>query len=134
VTSIAEDHERIRELLANYCFHGDSGRAQDYVELFSDDCVLDIGPYGTFEGKPALMQLQQRKGGKPASTRHFTTNIVIAVNGEEAQVKSYVVVINVGEQPPAIQFVGHYFDRLVKRNGSWKFQHRRVRTELSEAP
>jgi hypothetical protein len=133
MASTSEEKEQIRELLANYCFYSDAGRASAYLGLFTEDAELDLGPHGHFRGKAALKALQERKGGSPTSVRHYNTNIVISIDGAEAAVKSYVLAVNLGEQTPAMMFAGFYQDRLVKRDGTWLFQHRQVRTEPSDA-
>ena len=43
MTSTLENKEQIRELLASYCFHVDSGDAEAFVNLFTDDGVQDLG-------------------------------------------------------------------------------------------
>ena len=127
-----EDKEQIRELLASYCYHVDSGQAEKYVELFADDCIVELGPLGSFKGKSALLELQQRKGGKPTQVRHITTNIVSSIQGDTAQVKSYVMALKIDTTPPTLLFSGHYSDDLVKLEGRWLFRSRRASTDIPE--
>ena len=129
MTSLLEDKDQIRELMANYCFYSDSGQAENYVNLFTEDCELDLGPHGQYRGKPALLELQRQKGGKSTPIRHHTTNIVIEINGDAAHVKSYVLVLNLQNGTPAIIMSGHYFDRLTKQDGQWRFRRRAVKPD-----
>ena len=127
MTSVLEDKEQIRELLANYCFHSDSGEAEAFVGLFTQDGILDLGDFAKYQGREALLEAQKKKGGKPTPMRHHTNNIVITINGDAAQAKSYVVVFDVSEQIPKVVYHGHYFDDLVRENGKWLFKRRRAR-------
>ena len=128
----SEDKELIRELLASYCHYVDRSQAEKYVGLFADECTVELGPLGTFRGKPALLELQQRKGGKPTQIRHITTNIVSTIQGNSAQVKSYVMALKIDTTPPTLLFSGHYSDDLVKLEGRWLFRHRRTSTDIPE--
>ena len=127
MTSSLEDREQIRELLATYCFHSDSGDADAFVSLFTDDAVLDLGNFGVYRGKATLLEAQRRKGGKPTKVRHLTTNILIELQGDTAETRSYVVALEVGDAAPKPIFAGHYYDTVVRQNGGWRFKVRRAR-------
>lgn len=58
---------------------------------------------------------------------HVITNPRIDVDGDQATAWSRFVVINTAEDgSPQVWRVGHYRDRLVRENGSWKFLQRIV--------
>ena len=132
MVSALEDKNQIHELLANYCFFSDSGQAERHVALFTDDCELDLGPAGIYRGREELLELQRRKGGKVTPIRHHTSNIVIDLDGDMARARSYVLVLNVDNQPPALVLSGHYFDTLIKQDGQWRFHRRAVKPEPVE--
>jgi hypothetical protein len=127
MTSSVEDKEQIRELLASYCFHSDSGDAEAFVNLFTDDGVLDLGTFGVYRGGAALLEAQRRKGGQPAKVRHLTTNILIELKADKAEVRSYVAALDVGETPAKVIFAGHYYDTVARYDGRWRFKLRRAR-------
>jgi hypothetical protein len=41
-----EDERHIRELLARYGYNADCCRDKEYVELYTDDGVMDLSPGG----------------------------------------------------------------------------------------
>ena len=46
MTSMLEEKEAIRDLLATYCFHLDGGELNKWVELFTEDGTFDVGGLG----------------------------------------------------------------------------------------
>lgn len=134
MTSVLDDKDQIRELLANYCFYSDGGQADKHISLFTEDCELDLGMLGHIHGRQELLELQRKKGGKPTPIRHLTINIVIEVDGDRATARSYVLVLNTQGETPAIVLIGHYFDSLVKQDGRWLFRHRVLSTEPVDSP
>jgi hypothetical protein len=132
MSSIQDEKTAILEVFARYCFYTDLGRAEDYANLFTEDCDWDGGPFGRQQGRANLLAFIKQGAGATA-LRHHNTNIVIDVNGNEARAASYVTVYGVAEQTPVIFFVGCYIDHLVKRDGRWYFKQRKIRTDLSEA-
>jgi hypothetical protein len=55
---------------------------------------------------------------------HYTTNIVIDVDGDAATAQSNWVVIQNSPEGPMIGSGGGYADTLVKMGGRWFFKHR----------
>ena len=80
----------IRELLATYCFHLDNYRFPEMAALFTEDGTWDTA-FGAGTGHAGIVS-QCEKISPPGSVRprrvHLTTNIVIALNGDEAEVES----------------------------------------------
>ncbi len=103
----------------------------NFVELFVDDAVLDIG--GRLEGKAAIRRsIMQRPD--TVRTRHVLTNIFIEVqDSHHARGVSYLTLYrHVGEHSaqrgpvPSIlpTAVGHYEDKFVQNATGWRFQSR----------
>lgn len=126
-----EEKDSIREIMARYCFYTDTGQSEEYADLFTDDCDWDGGPFGRCVGKAALLAMHKSSGDSATKLRHVNTNVIITVNGNEAQAISYVAVLGVGEQSPTVFFAGSYLDRFVKQGGRWLFKTRRIATDLS---
>jgi hypothetical protein len=133
MTSILEDKDAIREVFAQYCFYTDSGQFEKYVDLFTEDCDWDGGPFGRHQGKASLLAMLKQDRDTATKLRHSTTNSVITVNGDESRAISYVQVLGIGEPTPVIFFAGIYLDHLVRQNGRWLFRQRKLRTDFSEA-
>ena len=129
MTTLLEDKDQIRDLFSRYCVYVDSGQAEAYVGLFTEDAIVDLGRIGRFEGRPALLELQKRKGGKTGPMRHFITNSLITVEGDTAHATSYVLVVNTAGEAPVAVMAGHYFDQLVRQEGRWLIRQRLVHPE-----
>jgi len=124
-----EDKDAIRELLAEYCFRLDDGRFADMAALFTDDGTWDTA-FGKAVGRSAIAELAQslreRAGASRPRAVHLVTNIVIALAGERAQVRSNWMVMQNGPTGPTIGSGGAYFDELLKAAGEWRFRYRRI--------
>lgn len=129
MTTLNNDKEAIRSVLAQYCYCVDGGQADRITEIFTVDCVWDGGDFGRFTGHDGLRQLVSIGAGNPM--QHHTTNSVITVNGDRAQVASYAMVLNIGQIPPAIAFTLFYDDELVKHNGNWLIKSRTLVPTMS---
>lgn len=129
------DREAIRELLAVYCFRLDGGQHQEMAALFMEDGVWETA-FGTGTGRAGIAaQLEKiaalANGPRPRRA-HLTTNIVIDLAGETASVMSNWTVIENSAHGPRISSGGAYHDKLVKRDGRWLFQHRRIDRFVAE--
>jgi ketosteroid isomerase-like protein len=125
------DHEAIRRLLAEYCFATDAGATERWVSCFTDDVVWDGGAFGRFEGKPAARAYHRAAGDAITRFRHITTNLLIELNDDQAEVRSYVQVYDRSGETPKIMFFGFYDDCLRKEDGRWRIARRRLTAEPS---
>jgi 3-phenylpropionate/cinnamic acid dioxygenase small subunit len=131
MSSVLEEKDAIRELLARYCFHYDGAEFTAWTDLFTVDCVFDAGPFGRYTGREGLERFLQSVplvDGLPM-VRHCVTNEVIRVEGSRAHARSYVVVVRGGPQL-ATALAGRYEDQLVKLPGGWRFQERVILFDL----
>ena len=128
------DKNAIRELLATYCFHLDSYRFAEMAALFTEDGVWDTA-FGKGAGRAGIVA-QAESIGKPGAPRprrvHLTTNIVIDLRGDEAAVMSNWSVIQNSETGPKVGSAGAYRDQVVKRDGRWLFQYRKIDRYIAE--
>ncbi len=126
-----EDLEAIRTLKALYGRRGDAvfrqpsaASAAALAELFTEDGVLDLGPFGRFTGRAAI--LAAAEGVLPQATawsQHYITNPVIEVNGAEA-IGSWSFLIfaqpHTPANAPASPIWGGYDDCYKKTEQGWK--------------
>jgi hypothetical protein len=63
---------------------------------------------------------------------HLTTNIVIELDGEHAQVRSNWVVAQNSESGPKVSSAGGYADDMVKQDGRWLFRYRQIDRFVAE--
>ena len=127
--SALEEKDAIRELLAEYCFRLDGGDYDGMAALFAADGVWETD-FGKGTGRDGIAGHAREIRARAAETRprgaHLTTNIVITLNGAEAQARSNWTVVQNGPNGPVISSGGAYVDRLVKADGRWLFRHRKI--------
>jgi 3-phenylpropionate/cinnamic acid dioxygenase small subunit len=133
MASVLEEKDAIREVLAEYCFRLDGGDYDGMAALFSEDGTWDTA-FGKATGRSAIAGLardiRSRAGDNRPRAIHLVTNIVIALDGERAQVRSnWTVVQNSPTNAPGgpkIGSGGGYADDMVKQNGRWLFRYRKI--------
>ena len=126
------DKDAIRELLANYCFHLDNKNFDAMAALFTPDGVWETA-FGTGTGRPGIVAQARGIASSPRPRRvHLNSNIVIDLDGDTATVRSYWALVQNSPGGPAIGSGGAYDDRLVKQDGQWFFEHRRIDRFIAE--
>jgi SnoaL-like domain len=135
--SYAEDRAAIEDLQARYLFALDFHDPDLYVSTFTEDGVLDYGS-GEVKGRQAIKDVIARMpspaavaGLRAGAARHNISNIVIKVEGNKAQSRSYW--FHYSNDNPQRRGVfdgfGHYEDELIKANGKWLFTKRKIYNE-----
>jgi len=123
------EKDAIREVLAEYCFRLDGGHYDDMAALFTEDGTWDTA-FGAATGRAAIAQqardIRARTGDNRPRAIHLVTNIVIALNGNEAEVRSNWTVVQNSPTGPKIGSGGGYADRMVKEGGTWRFRYRKI--------
>ncbi len=114
-----QDYVEIQQLYARYNFIIDSGDAEGYAALYTPD-----GSFNTFTGHDALVGFMKNRNG--ANQRHWNTNLMITPTPEGANGAVYLMLINVGVNPPAIGTAAKYSDQLVKTPQGWRFKKRQT--------
>ena len=136
-SSYGEDRAAIEDLQARYLFALDFHDPDLYVSTFTEDGVLDYG-MGDVKGRQAIKDVIARMpnpapvaGKRAAAARHNISNIVIKVDGNKAESRSYW--FHYSNDNPDRRGVfdgfGHYEDQLVKVNGKWLFTKRKIFNE-----
>jgi uncharacterized protein (TIGR02246 family) len=124
-----EEKDAIREVLAEYCFRLDGGDYDGMAALFTEDGTWDTA-FGAATGRAAIARqardIRTRAGDNRPRAIHLVTNIVIALNGDEAEVRSNWTVVQNSPQGPKIGSGGGYADRLAKQDGAWRFHYRKI--------
>jgi hypothetical protein len=139
------DKTEIGELQNRYMFALDWWDADVYAGVFTEDGVLSW-PEGHAEGREAIRavcvglgEMYRRQGAASAPTkmahkRHFVSNRVIKVDGDQASARCYWFDFNNDNQPrwPYVQAYGYYEDELVRTSEGWLFTSRRIYNEMTE--
>lgn len=124
-----EEKDAIREVLAEYCFRLDDGRFDEMAALFTEGGTWDTA-FGKATGCPAIAELARSLRVRITEPRpravHLVTNIVIALEGERATVRSNWMVMQNSPEGPRIGSGGAYDDEMVKEGGRWLFRCRKI--------
>jgi hypothetical protein len=129
MSSTLDEKDAIREVLAEYCFRLDEGRFADMAALFTEDGTWDTA-FGKATGRAPIVELVKSiraRAAQPAPRGiHLVTNIVIALDGSRARVRSNWTVVQNSADGPKIGSGGSYADDMVKRDGAWLFHYRKI--------
>jgi 3-phenylpropionate/cinnamic acid dioxygenase small subunit len=127
-----EARERIRETIAAYAHHVDGGRFDELVDLFAPDGVLEVEGEPAHRGRGAIRAFVTGTGrdleadtGTPR-IRHHVTNVSIELDGpDRARARCYFLALT----DLGVDHWGRYRDELGRDGETWRFVHRRVRTD-----
>ena len=106
--SALEDKDAIRELLAEYCFLLDSYRLKEFGQLFVEAGEW-ISRNGSATGPAAIENFLRQlvpEPGPGTRRKHVTANIVIRLDGDQAEVRSNFLVVRDTSAGPAIAVAG----------------------------
>jgi hypothetical protein len=128
-----EDKDTIRELLAEYCFLLDGYHLKEFGQLFTEDGVW-TSRNGSASG-PAGIEAFLRELVPPpapgASRKHFTTNIIIHLDGDRAEVISNFLVVRDSAAGPVISVAGTYRDVVARQGAKWLFSSRELSHDIA---
>jgi hypothetical protein len=128
----ASELEAIRHTMAAYNIAGDRMRLEALAATFAPHGVLET-PTARMEGREAILAgLGRGRGSDPPASdtlrgptfvRHnLTTSLLDLTSEVNAEARSYFMVFtDIGPD-----HMGCYVDRLIKLDGRWLFEHRRV--------
>ncbi len=131
MSTVLEEKDAIRELMARYCFHFDNGEFDAWLDLFTPDGAFDLGAMGRFTGRENLQKFLQMiplTNGLPM-IKHCVMNSIVSVDAHLATAQSYVIVVHGGEQV-GVSIAGRYEDQLAKTGDRWRFKERKVHFDL----
>ena len=128
-----EDRVAIEELKAQYARLADAvfrtpgpASAVALADIFTNDGILDLGPFGRYEGRPALLNAFENI--LPQSTKwstHYIVSPLIDIDAHAATGSWYFLIKSVAQQPPGspvIEILGAYADKYAKTASGWKIR------------
>jgi uncharacterized protein (TIGR02246 family) len=127
----ATDRSDIQNLLAHYVKHLDSGELDGFVDLFAHDGVLFDEHKGRDNIRAYVGKVIQRKKTEPGTRMHFVSPAAIDGAGDHATAYSYLLWLTTGPSACPVGAGARYDDTLVKLDGRWMFQERKL-TRLAE--
>ena len=129
----------IRTVLARIAQLADGGDLDEYLTLFTDDAVWAM------PDNPAVgMTANEKRGhaeiragaeerrasglqGPGTESRHVLTTIAVTVESDtRATARSYFMFVVSTTTAPTIRTMGQYDDVLVRGDGGWQLQHRKI--------
>ena len=131
--SALEDKDAIRELLAEYCFLLDSYQLKEFGQLFVEGGEW-VSRNGSATGPAGIEQFLRQlvpEPGPGTRRKHFTANIIIRLNGDQAEVTSNFLVVRDTSAGPAIAVAGTYHDVVVRGGANWRFKSRRLTHDIA---
>lgn len=124
----SETRAEITDLLLRYATGIDRRDWDLFRTCFTEDCTLDYGPIGPWDGLDAATTWMDETHQRFGMTMHRMTNAVIDHDGDSdtAVARSYVnAVLATLDGTSSFQGNGVYDDQLVRTDDGWKIQTRR---------
>ena len=112
-----EDYAEILQLYFRYPVALDSGDAEGYANLFTED-----GSFGDRVGRQALLEFV--RGRSSSSVRHAPLTPLITPTADGATGMVLNLFVDVAQSPAVITRVSQYTDTLVKTSVGWRFKTR----------
>ncbi len=121
-----EDRQDISDLLVRYATGIDRRDWALFRTAFTDDCELDYGEIGVWNGIDAVTDFMEQTHAMAGHTMHRLTNQAITVDGDKASSRTYVdAVIMFGDNQGGVNALGFYDDEIVRTVDGWRIAVRR---------
>ncbi len=125
-----EDIAVITKMVADYNHMIDSGQAEAWADLFTDDGQFDPGLMPAIAGRAALVEFASGLPVMIPGARHHITNLSVDVDGDRATATAYLQLWMKGEDGSAsLAMSGIYDDELVRTATGWRFSKRAMKAD-----
>ncbi|WP_085998678.1 nuclear transport factor 2 family protein [Nocardia vinacea] len=124
------DQAHVSDVLIRYATGIDQRDWPLFRTCWTPDVEADYGEIGTFSGVEALTDFMIAAHEAMGPTHHRLSNFVIDIDGDRANVRSYVhaVLLAVPGDPSSwIDAIGNYEDVFVRTADGWRISKRVVR-------
>ena len=127
------DKLEIQETIARYSICADTGDADGFASVFTEDGLWEWKAAGLhFCGRSQLRRVGEAVFTHAKGAQHAISNPVIRVNGNHAKsICQLTVSLSKPEQIYSLM-LGYYEDELVKADDNWLISRRMVRVENLE--
>jgi len=120
-----DDRQDISDLLVRYATGIDRRDWPLFRTVFTDDCELDYGEIGAWQGVDDVTEFMTRVHAMAGHTLHRLSNQAIAVDGDTAVARTYVdALIMIGDDQSGVNGVGFYDDEIVRTAVGWRIARR----------
>ncbi|MDB5684422.1 MAG: hypothetical protein JWM75_2120 [Sphingomonas bacterium] len=127
------DEADIRRLQYMYGYFDDYRDWDRLIDLFADECSVEIGSRGKYVGKAQVARFFREVIGQNRSTlvrneiyNHLQLQMIITVNpgGQTAKARSRALIQgSPGDGPAMVWAEGVYENSFVRAGGEWKIEH-----------
>jgi hypothetical protein len=114
-----EDRRAVAETVQKYVRGLDSQNLELLGSIFAPDAVLEIVPWGTYEGRDAILADFQAAWEEYPFMNHLILNQTVGVDGGEATATSYWLSLNESTGGDPIVGGGYYLRNLRREDGEW---------------
>ena len=132
------DRAAISDLLIDFARALDDQDWEGYAANYTEDGVLAISPTIAHTGRAGLADFVAASLGRYAGTHHVSSNHAIAVDGDTATTRSYLLAAHVFAADDPYRHAdgaGWYRCRLRRTKQGWRFAHVALEVRyLSGAP
>jgi 3-phenylpropionate/cinnamic acid dioxygenase small subunit len=121
-----EDRQDISDLLVRYATGIDQRDWPLFRTVFTDDCELDYGEIGAWQGVDAVTDFMDTTHAMAGHTLHRLTNQAITLDGDNSSARTYIdAVIMFGDNQSGVNAWGFYDDEIVRTADGWRIARRR---------
>lgn len=124
----AEDHLAILNHVARYNHAIDLGTPEEWADCFTGTAEFDAEPIVHCHGRADLIDFATATLTENRLGRHWTSNVLVAGDGDRATTLVYLLMVRSGKVGE-LGNTGVYRDRLVKQDGQWRFEYRKLTFE-----
>lgn len=120
-----EDRQDISELLVRYASGIDRRDWTLFRTVFTEDCQLDYGEIGTWNGVDTVVDFMERVHAMAGHTMHRLSNIAVTLDGDRAQARTYIDgLIMAADNRSGVNAIGFYDDEIVRTADGWRIARR----------
>jgi uncharacterized protein (TIGR02246 family) len=121
-----EDRQDISDLLVRYASGIDRRDWALFRTVFTDDCELDYGEIGLWNGVDAVTDFMEQVHAMAGHTMHRLSNQEITLDGDKAAARTYIDgLIMAGDNKSGVNAIGFYDDEIVRTEAGWRIARRR---------
>lgn len=137
-TLTALDYAEIQQLYSRYSIGVDSGNAEMFAGVFTNDGTFELPGGKTIQGRKQLAEVAASPADDkgPTNVSHVPVNIAIDASPDGATGTAYFLRVKLGEsgKPSTLTGGGIYRDTFVKTSEGWRIKKRIVQRAHSIPP
>jgi hypothetical protein len=118
------DREELIDLTIRYATAIDSEKYPLLSTVFTTDAELDYGEVGQWTGAAEITEFMDAAHAGAANTLHRMSNQVVEVDGDTANIRTYVDALILGPEGSGVNAIGYYDDRAVRTADGWRINKR----------